>query len=425
MYLKRIVDDMLDDHMNTFGGTLVIGPKGSGKTTTCIQKAKSVIKFQDADKRNSYLNIVDTQPTILLKEEKPILFDEWQDAPKIWGAIRNSMDEEQKKGMYLLTGSTSQKVEVPHTGTLRISTLKMYTMSLYESRESNGTVSLSSLFDDTDSFDGCKSDLSFDGLVESICRGGWPQSLDLHTDKYLKVFLNDLVEQICERDASAVDGKKRNPKWVKAILMSYSRNICTTANFNTIYQDVFPSTGMSKSTFDDYLNALNKLYLFEDLDAWSPSIRSKTAIRTSGKRNVTDPALAVATMGINSKYFIDDFKTLGFLFESLCLRDLRVYSSKNYGVLSFYRDRYGLEADAVLHIDDGRYALIEFKLGQKEIDKGAEHLCRLEELIKEYNEKEKQCPLRLPTLKLVITGGEYGYRRNDGVFVIPIGCLKD
>lgn len=174
------------------------------------------------------------------------------------------------------------------------------------------------------------------------------------------MFLDDLVDQICVRDASAVDGKNRNPKWVKAILRSYSRNICTTASINTIYKDVFPSTGMSKSSLDDYLNALDKLYLFEDLDAFSPSIRSKTAIRTSGKRNVTDPALAVATLGLSPRYFIEDFKTLGFLFESLCLRDLRVYSSRNYGALSYYRDRYGLEADAVLHLDDGRYALIEF-----------------------------------------------------------------
>ena len=424
-YRKRIADELLELNLEAFGATLITGPKGCGKTTTGKQKAASVIEFQDEEKRENYLAIAENQPSLLLKGKKPILFDEWQDAPKIWGAIRKAVDDEMAVGSYILTGSTSQTVKTPHTGTLRISTLMMYPMSLFESGESNGSVSLKALFNDPDSFEGCISAMSLDDIKQAICRGGWPQSLNVATDRAKTRIVKDLYNQICNRDMSNIDGKTRNPKWVDSILSSYARNICTNADIKTVFQDVEPNTGMSESSFLDYLQALEKLFIIDDIDAWCPSIRSKTAIRASKKRNFIDPSIAVAALGISPSYFDKDFKTLGFLFESLCVRDLKVYSSASYGSLSYYRDRYGLEADAVLHLEDGRYALIEFKLGESKVEEGARHLNKIERLIAEYNEKETQCPLRLPDLKMIITGSQYGYRRQDRVFVIPIGCLKD
>lgn len=210
----------------------------------------------------------------------------------------------------------------------------------------------------------------------------------------------------------------------KAILQSYSRNICTLAELKTIYADVKRNFSVSDATISDYIRALSDLYIVEDIDAWCPAIRSKSNLRSGKKRNLVDPSIAVAALGLSPEYFYRDFKTLGFLFESLCIRDLKIYSQPQNGVMSYYHDRYGLEADGVLHLEDGRYALIEFKLGGNEIDKGAEHLCEIERLIETYNEKEKQCPLLKPTLKMVITATEYGYRRDDGVLVIPVGCLK-
>ena len=215
------------------------------------------------------------------------------------------------------------------------------------------------------------------------------------------------------------------PRWAQEILRSYSRNLCTLAESNTIFGDVKSNFDIGQTAFFDYIQALEKLYIIEDIDAWCPAIRSKTAIRSSKKRNLIDPSIAVAAMGLSPQYFNTDFKTLGFLFESLCIRDLKIYSSAFDGDMCYYRDRYGLEADGVLRLNDGRYALIEFKLGAKQIEEGAKHLLEIERLIDQYNQKEKQCPLRLPDLKIVITGTEYGYRRPDGVFVIPIGCLKD
>ena len=385
-YRNRIADRELEFRLESFGATLIVGPKGCGKTTTAKQKAASVVELQDEDKRDNYLAVAATQPSRLLEGPKPRLFDEWQDAPKLWGAVRKSVDDEQKNGLYILTGSTSQEVDTPHTGTLRISTLKMQPMSLFESGESEGSVSLKALFDDSTSYDGCTSKLSIDELI--------------------------------------VDGQKRNPRWAEAILRSYARNLCTLAETKTIYRDVRATTELSESTFYDYLEALEKLYIVEDVLAWCPAIRSKTAIRASRKRNMVDPSVAVAALGLSPAYFNEDFKTLGFLFESLCMRDLKAYSSALGGELSYYRDRYGLEADAVLHLDDGRYALVEFKLGESEIDEGAKHLLEIERLVSERNKKEEQVPLRLPDVKLVITATEYGYRREDGVCVVPIGCLR-
>lgn len=424
-YKKRIVDDQLDLKLESFGATLIIGPKGCGKTTSAKQKAKSFIEFQDEEQRDNLLAVANTAPSKLLIGDKPRLFDEWQDAPKLWGTIRKSIDDSGQNGLYILTGSSSRDIKKPHTGTLRISQLKMYPMSLYESEESNGSVSLIELFNHPESFDGCISNLSIDDIIFAICRGGWPQSLSNPTYRSKLEVAKDLYRQTYTVDISNIDNKKRNPQWAQAILRSYSRNICTLAETKTLHGDVKANYDISLPTFNDYVEALEKLYIIEDIDAWCPAIRSKSAIRSSNKRNLIDPSIAVAAMGLSPEYFNTDFKTLGFLFESLCLRDLKIYSSAFDGYMNYYHDRYGLEADGVLHLNDGRYALIEFKLGESEIDKGAEHLIQIENLVKEYNQKEKQCPMRLPDLKLIITGTQYGYKRDDGVFVIPIGCLKD
>ena len=423
-YRKRIIDQQFDVRMGALGGVLIVGPKGCGKTTTAKQKAKTVIEFQDEDERENLLLIANNHPSDLLKYPKPILFDEWQDAPKIWGTIRKDIDDNSLVGAYILTGSSSQRVKTPHTGTLRISTLKMMPMSLYESGDSNGSVSLIDLFN-TKNFDGCISDLEYDDIKFLVCRGGWPQSTNLVEPKAKLQIAKEVFNQTCEVDISNIDGIKRNSMWAKSILKSYARNICTTADSKTIYEDVIGTCDISKQTYYEYINALEELYIIDDVEAWCPSIRSKTAIRSSKKKNLVDPSIAVAALGISPNYFDSDYKTLGFLFESLVIRDLKVYSSEHYGTVSYYRDRYGLETDAVLHLNDGRYAIIEIKLGQHDIEEGAKHLCEIEKLIKEHNEKEKQVPLRLPDLKIVITGTKYGYRREDGVFVIPIGCLKD
>jgi predicted AAA+ superfamily ATPase len=424
-YKKRIVDAQFAIRMEALGAVQIKGPKGCGKTTTAKQKARSVIEFQDEDNRENLLMIANTKPSDLLKGEKPILFDEWQDAPKIWGAIRKDVDDSGLSGQYILTGSSSKEVETPHTGTLRISTLKMYPMSLYESGDSNGTVSLMDLFTHQDEITTCKSDLTIDDIKFVICRGGWPRTVNLQSDKAKLQIAKELFNQTCDTDISNVDNTKRNPQWARTILRSYARNICTTADTKTVYGDTAATTGMSQPTFQDYIAALNKLYIIEDVEAWCPSIRSKTSIRSSKKKNLIDPSIATAALGISPEYFNLDYKTLGFLFESLVIRDLKVYSSEYGGTVSYYRDRYGLEADAVLHLEDGRYALIEIKLGQNEVDEGAKHLLEIERLITEHNNKEKQVPLRLPDLKIVITGTQFGYKREDGVFVIPLGCLKD
>ena len=424
-YKKRIVDDQLDLKLEAFGATSIVGPKGCGKTTSAKQKAKSFIEFQDEEQRENLIAIANTSPSKLLIGEKPRLFDEWQDAPKLWGAIRKSIDDSGENGLYILTGSSSKDVKTPHTGTLRISQLKMYPMSLYESEESNGSVSLMQLFDHPDDFDGCVSSMSIDDIIFAICRGGWPKSLMNKTVRSKLEVAKDLYRQTYSVDIGNIDGVKRNPRWAQAILQSYSRNICTLAETKALYGDVKANFDMGQTAFFAYVQALERLYIIEDIDAWCPAIRSKTAIRASKKRNLIDPSVAVAAMGLSPEYFNRDFKTLGFLFESLCLRDLKIYSAALDGSVSHYHDRYGLEADAVLHLNDGRYALIEFKLGSHEIDDGAKHLNQIEKLVKEYNEKEKQCPMRLPDLKLIITGTQYGYKRDDGVFVIPIGCLKN
>lgn len=425
-YNDRIIDKEINEAMEILGGILIVGPKGCGKTTTGTHFCKTKISFEDEDRREELLSVANTKPSMFFSYEKPILFDEWQDAPKIWGAVRKYIDDNMSVGDFILTGSSSRNIDTPHSGTLRIGRIKMYPLSLYETKESNGSVSLSQLFNNPDSFESCRSELTIEDLIFAICRGGWPSCLRIDDkEKQLKI-VRYLYDQLYSVDISHIDKVKRNPKIARALLHSYSRNICTFATNKTILKDISPfDESFSMQTYLDYVDAFERLFIIEDIDAWSPSIRSATSIRASQKRNMIDPSIAVAALGLSPDYFNKDFKTLGFLFESLCIRDLKIYSSRLGGKISYYHDRYGLEADAVLHIDDGRYALIEIKLGSDEIELGANHLCEIERLIHIYNEKEKQCPLRLPDLKIVLTGTEFGYKRDDGVYVIPIGCLKD
>lgn len=427
-YLKRIVDKELDLRLEAFGATLIVGPKWCGKTTTALQKAKSVLKMQDPDMREGYMATAKTKPSLLLKGDNPRLIDEWQDAPVLWDAVRTAVDDRQDEGLFILTGSTSvDNKQILHTGTGRISRLKMYTMSLFESHESNGEISLKALFDDHKlDIDGIISEMKVEDLIYAACRGGWPAALRKKSDAAQLIIARDYLNNVCQSDVSTVDGIQRNPQWTEIILRSYARNISTLAKKRNIYRDVVANAdSMSMNTMEAYLNALERLFVIEDLDAWCPAIRSATVIRSGKKREFVDPSIAVAALGLSPEYLQMDLKTFGFIFECMCIRDLKVYSQSLGGKLSYYHDRYGLEADAVLHLDDGRYALIEFKLGSSEIDEGAKHLLKIQELVKEYNKKEKQCPLREPDLLMIITGGNMAYTRDDGVKVVPIGCLRD
>ena len=425
-YYDRIADKLLNLKLRAFGATHIVGPKWCGKTTTAEQKSKSALKLQKDPNKEGLITTASINPSILLEGEHPRLIDEWQDAPNLWDAVRVYCDDHREKGLFILTGSTSKKVETSHTGTGRISKLKMYPMSLYESKESNGTVSLKALFDgDCHLEKGCISDLTVEDLVFAACRGGWPESVLMNDPEAQLAIPKDYFEQIYEEDMFKVDGVKRNKSTMRALLRSYARNISTLAKKTNIMKDVNSTNKISENTLNDYIDVLERLYVIEDLYGWCPSIRSSSAMRSGRKREFVDPSIAVAALGASPDLLNLDLKTFGFIFECLCIRDLRVYSSAQGGEISYYHDSTGLEADAVLHLNDGRYALIEFKLGTNEIELGANHLNEIERLIGEYNKKEIQCPLRLPDLKIIITGSKYGYRREDGVYVIPIGCLKD
>lgn len=427
-YLHRIIDSELELRLEASGATLIIGPKWCGKTTTAEQQAKSVLKMQDPDMREAYLATASTKPSLLLKGENPRLIDEWQEAPVLWDAVRTAVDNRGEDGLFILTGSTSvDEKKIHHTGTGRISRLKMYPMSLFESMESNGKISLKDLFDDPDfDIDGITSDMKVEDLIFAACRGGWPSTLRKKSDAAKLFVAKDYLRNVCESDISTVDGTSRNPTLTEAILKSYSRNISTLAKKSNIFKDINAKTEtLSQGTLDSYLTALERLFVIEDIEAWCPSIRSASAIRSGYKREFIDPSIAVASLGLTPAYLEMDLKTFGFIFECMSIRDLKVYSQAIGGKVSYYHDRYGLEADAVLHIEDGRYALIEFKLGSKEIEEGACHLLKIQKLVREYNKTENQVPLREPDLLIVITGGNMAYTRDDGVKIIPLACLKD
>ena len=427
-YLNRTVDNQLKTYLDVFGAVLIEGPKWCGKTTTAEQFSKSVIKLQDPDMREEYLATADVKPSLLLEGETPRLIDEWQDAPVLWDVVRTAVDKRSLPGQFILTGSnTIDRSKILHSGTGRIARLRMLPMSLWESQESNGKISLLELFDETGrDIDGISSDMSVEDLIYASCRGGWPASLHVANRTSALLIAKDYVNTVCNDDVSRIDGRQRDSRLVSRILWSYARNVSTIAQKTSLLADITASGNMSCSpdTFDDYLKALSRLFVIQDIDGWCPAIRSKTVIRSSPKRCFIDPSIAVAALGLTPKILQEQLKTFGFIFEQLCIRDLKSYAAEKNGTLSYYRDRYDLEADGVLHLDDGRYALLEFKLGAREIEDGASHLLKLASLVREYNKTEKQVPLREPDLLMVITGGKMAYTRPDGVKVVPLGCLK-
>ncbi len=425
-YLKRIIDDILEESLEMIGAIVIVGPKWCGKTTTAEQHANSTLKLQDPDKSKSYLELAEIKPSALLEGETPRLIDEWQMAPVLWDAVRTSVDNLNEVGLYILTGSTSvDESEIMHSGTGRINRLTMRTMSLFESEESNGKISIIDLFNSPNmNIDGIKSELSIEELIFASCRGGWPDSLNKKTKKAQLFVVSNYIDNICESDASNVDGVKRDPQRVRNIMQSYARNISTPASDKTIMKDIQANfANISKPTYYSYIDALTRLFVINNIPAWNPNIRSATAIRSISKKEFIDPSIAVASLGLTPKTLLHDLNTFGFIFENLCIRDLAVYSSSVDGKISYYRDRYGLEADCVLHLKDGKYALIEFKLGSSGIEQGAKNLIKLDNLIRERI-KEDKLNIKEPSFLAIITGGELAYTRPDGVKILPIGCLK-
>ena len=427
-YLRRTADDMLQDLLDAFGAVLIEGPKWCGKTTTAEQIAKSVIKLQDTDMRDEYLATAASKPSMLLQGDTPRLIDEWQDAPVLWDAVRTMVDSRTVPGQFVLTGSNAvDRSKIHHSGTGRIARMTMLPMSLWESKESTGKVSLHRLFNEPDyDIDGCRSNMSIEDLIFAACRGGWPAALVVRSPKSQLLIARNYVRTVCREDISRIDKRQRNEKLAMQILRSYARNISTLAKKTSMLADVSASGEMECSidTFSDYVNALERLFVIQDIDAWCPAIRSKTVIRSSPKRGFCDPSIAVAMMGLTPDSLSVQLKTFGFIFEQMCVRDLKAYTQGLYSHVSYYHDRYDLEADFVLHLEDGRYALIECKLGSKEIEEGASHLLELKRLISEHNEKEKQMPIREPDLLIILTGGQMAYTRADGVKIIPLGALK-
>ena len=419
-YLKRIADRVLQDRLAASGAVLIEGPKWCGKTRTALENSKSHLFMQDPDKAISYLKAADTKPSLLLKGDTPRLLDEWQTAPVLWDAVRFMVDQRGKSGQFILTGSAVPKDNVvQHTGTGRISRLLMRPMSLYESMESNGSVSLKALFDGETEIDNF-STLTIEQITFAIVRGGWPASIG-KSEKIALRHAIDYVEAIINADVSRVDGIEKNPVRVRALLRSLSRNISTLATIRTIHDDIAmgdADESISEKTISQYLGALDRIFVTENLPAWNPALRSKTAIRTSPKRQFVDPSIAAAAMRLTPSRLLEDFNYFGFLFESLCDRDLRIYAEAIDGQVFHYRDASGLEADAVIALNDGRWAAVEVKLGSKEIEDAAVHLLELKNKVN----TEK---MREPSFLMILTGTEIAYRREDGVYVVPLGCLKD
>ncbi len=415
-YLSRICDSLLLRQLASSGAVLIDGAKWCGKTSTARQVAKSVLYMQDTDRSQGYLKMADTMPSRLLLGDNPRLLDEWQMAPILWDTVRFEVDKRSERGLFILTGSSVPKDGVTaHTGTGRISRLLMRPMSLFESEESNGSVSLERLFAGDADVVG-ESKLTVPDLAQIICRGGWPEAV-VNGDSDSLVARN-YVDAVINMDVQRVDDVERNPARVRQFLRSYARNISTMAPLTTVLADVKSNdTVFSDTTLYSYVNALRRIFLIEDIPAWKPSLRSKTAIRTSDKRQFVDPSIATALMHVNVDSLLDDMTYFGFLFESLAARDLRIYAQALDGDIFHYHDKSDLEADLVIRLHDGRWAPVEVKLGSSEIEEGAAHLIKLQKKID--TEKVGQ-----PSFKMVLTGGQFAYKRNDGVLVVPIGCLK-
>jgi uncharacterized protein len=420
VYKKRIADRILKEKLDAKGAVLVEGAKWCGKTTTASQIAQSILFLHDPANKEHYLKMASISPGLLLEGATPRLIDEWQLAPQLWDAIRFEIDQRDEFGQFILTGSSTPVADMStsHSGTGRISRMIMRPMTLWESGDSNGKVSLSDLFDGQKEIAGMSSiDVIY--LAYLICRGGWPKSIHPN-EKVSLMQAYDYYDAVVESDISLADGVQRNPQRVKLLMRAYSRGISSEVKITSIRSDMISndSDTLHEDTIYSYLSALKRIFVIEDLPAWSPNLRSKTAIRLSDKRHFVDPSIAVASLGIGPRDLINDLKTMGLLFESMCVRDLRVYAEAMDGTLYHYRDKSGLECDAVLHLRNGSYALIEMKLGGNEIDQAAKNLISLRNKIDTHR-------MKLPSFMMVLTGGSVAYRRKDGVFVIPATCLKD
>lgn len=420
-YMPRVSDKLLLEHLESKGAVLVEGAKWCGKTTSAKHLSKSAIEMDRPDMTEQYQRMAKLRPSALLEGEVPHLIDEWQLAPALWNAIRYEVDQRDDFGQFILTGSSvpAKLDESMHTGTGRIARMKMRPMSLFESGDSNGQVSLGAMFEGSD-VEG-SDDHNINDIAYYICRGGWPKAIG-QTERISLKQSRDYFDAVVNDDISRVDGVKRDPERTKRLMRSYARNVSTQASLETIRDDLIlnDTDTFDKETVYSYINALKKLYVIEDSHSWNPNLRSKTAIRTTDTRYFVDPSIATASLGIGPKDLINDLNLMGLIFENLCIRDLRVYADVLDGDVYHYRDKTGLECDAVIHLRSGKYGLIEIKLGGDDlINEGANNLIKLSEKI-DTNKMHK------PAFMMVLCGiAPFAYKREDGVFVVPISCLKD
>ena len=424
-YINRILDKKIKDLMTDFCAVLIRGPKWCGKSTTAKQLSKSEILLNSKALKESFEQINANDPSVFLLGEKPKLIDEWQLFPAIRDEIVTYSNNTNLRNQFILTGSRSPKEgSTNHSGTMRIARVDMSTMSLYESNESNGEVSLKELFDNPDYKCQSIAKLSKKEVTKVMVRGGFPSSIVEKPSNNL-IYGQQYVKAICEHDIQEASGKRLSSETTRAILRSLARNVSEMVDNKTIINDVVAyGRPLGETTFYDYYDALIKLFVIEEIPAWCPNIRSKTSIRSLPKKIFFDPAIPCASLGVGEDALDVDFKTRGFFFESLCGRDLKIYASSLDGELSYYRDRLGLECDYVIHLPDGRYGLFECKCGDKYIEEGAKHLNSLLELIKASNLKNNT-KMPLPTVRAIIVDEGYAITRKDGIHIIPISCLKD
>ncbi|WP_219726413.1 ATP-binding protein [Gardnerella vaginalis] len=421
-YRKRIADDILKRKLEGKGAVLIEGPKWCGKTTTAEQFAASVLYMDDPEKKEQNIAMSELSPKRLLNGDTPRLIDEWQLAQKLWDAIRFEVDHRSKLGQFILTGSAvpADTTEITHSGTGRFTWLTMRPMSLYESGDSTGEVSLENLFSGTKDIEG-DSNLSIDSLAFLVCRGGWPQAVDMRDEIALDQAF-DYYDAVVHSDINRADGVQKNAEKVKRLMRSYARNQGAQVPNTVLSRDISTNedTPISEETVASYVDALRKIFVVEDMPAWNPNLRSKTAIRSSDTRYYIDPSIAAAALGIGPNDLINDLNTFGFMFETLCVRDLRIFADSLGGEVYHYRDKDGQECDAVIHLRNGKYGLIEIKLGgSKLIEDGAKSL-------KAMKDKIDTDKMNAPSFLMVLTGtGDFAYCRKDGVYVVPIGCLKN
>ena len=418
-YIPRIADTMLKKALQASGAVLIEGPKWCGKTSTALESSNSFLFLQDPDQRANYLRIAGTKPSLLLRGETPRLIDEWQLAPVLWDSVRHEVDMRRETGQFILTGSAVPVIDenISHTGTGRISRVKMRPMSLFESGDSNGEVSLHQLFQPDFHVEGF-TNLGIEGLARCIVRGGWPASVSQADEMYEKRVI-DYLDAVVNIDLSRVDGIEKNPQKVSMLIRSLARNISTEVSMETLRRDMEGSDNdtISVPTMMSYLNGLQRIFVTEDLEAWNPSVRSKTPLRSSAKRHFTDPSIACAALGVNEEKLLSDFNTFGYLFESLCIRDLRVYADYLDGKVYHYRDKSKLECDAIVVLRNGSWGAIEIKMGAAGFDLAAESLFKLRQRINTEKMSE-------PSFLIILSATDIGYTRDDGIHVVPIGCLK-